>query len=79
MTVKWLVCYVVRIWAPQNGLMDKNRFTSYALVWLILFYLMTVKVIPPLVELVKCATENSHKIIEGILLCLYGCTIICVG
>lgn len=66
-TVKWLVCYVVRIWAPQNGFTRGNLFTSYALVWLVLFYLMTIKVIPPVVELVKCATEHSHKIIEGIL------------
>lgn len=72
MTVKWLACYVVRIWAPQNGLTDKNLFASYALVWLVLFYLMTVKVIPPLVKLVKSATKSSHKIIEGILM-LDGC------
>lgn len=66
-TVKWFVCFVVKLWAPQNELISRNLFTSYALVWLALFYLMSEKIVPPLSKLVKCATPNDHKIIEGTL------------
>lgn len=69
-TVKWLVCFVVKKWAPENNLKDKNFFTSYALVWLMLFYLITEKVIPPLTELVKKANKNDYKIIEGMIYCV---------
>jgi len=65
--VKWLVCVIVKLWAPKNGLIDKSYFTSYALMWLMLFYLMTKNVVPTLAQLVKCATKNDHTIIEGIL------------
>lgn len=63
--VKWLVC-AVKFWALENNLIDKTLFTSYALVWLVLFYLMTKKVIPPIIELKKNATKDDQKIIEGI-------------
>jgi len=69
-TVKWLVCVIVKHWALQNGLKDRNLFTSYALVWLVLFYLMTENVVPSLNELRKKATKNDHKIIEGIFIIL---------
>lgn len=64
-TVKWLVCVIVKNWALQNGLKDRKLFTSYALIWLVLFYLMTEKLIPSLIELRKYATEADHKVIEG--------------
>lgn len=64
-TVKWLVCVIVKNWALQNGLKNKHLFTSYALIWLVLFYLMTEKVVPSLIELRKYATEADHKVIEG--------------
>jgi len=63
--VKWLVCVIVKIWALQNGLKDRNLFTSYALIWLVLFYLMTEKVVPSLIELRQTATKADHKVIEG--------------
>lgn len=66
-TVKWLVCFVVKQWAPENNLKNKNLFTSYALVWLMLFYLMIVKVIPPVTELVKKANKKEYIIIEGMI------------
>lgn len=64
-TVKWLVCVIVKNWALQNGLKDRHLFTSYALIWLVLFYLMTEKVVPSLIELRKNATKDDHKVIEG--------------
>lgn len=66
-TVKWLVCVIVNKWAFQNGLKDRHFFTSYALIWMVLFYLMTEKVVPSVMELRQKATKNDHKIIEGTL------------
>jgi len=64
-TVKWLVCTIVKIWAPQNNLNNKDMFTSYALVWLVLFYLMDKKVIPSLAEILEKVSEYERRIIEG--------------
>lgn len=63
--VMWLVCVIVKIWAPQNGLKDKIAFTNYALIWLVLFYLMIKKVVPPLVDTIKNVNKNDHVIVEG--------------
>ncbi|VVC37663.1 Hypothetical protein CINCED_3A006454 [Cinara cedri] len=69
-TVKWIVCVVAKKWALQNNLKDRKLFTSYALVWLVLFYLMVENVIPPLVEIVKNTTFDTQEYIEG-----WNCTI----
>lgn len=66
--VKWLVYVVLKHWAPQYSLKDKHVFTSYALVWLVLFYLMTENVVPSLAELRKYADTSEYKIIEGIII-----------
>jgi len=70
-TVKWLVCIIVKHWALQNGLKDRHLFTSYALIWLVLFYLMTEKVVPSVMELRQKASKDDHKIIEGTFIVLY--------
>lgn len=64
-TVKWLACVIVKNWAPQNNLIDKNMFTSYGLLWLVLFYLMTKNIVPSLVKLVSNIKITERKIIEG--------------
>jgi len=46
--IHWIVFAVVKHWALQNDLKNQSMFTSYALAWLVLFYLMTVNVVPPL-------------------------------
>ncbi|XP_060841499.1 uncharacterized protein LOC132922160 [Rhopalosiphum padi] len=46
--VHWIVCAVVKRWALQNDMKNQSMFTSYALAWLVLFYLMTIEVVPPL-------------------------------
>lgn len=62
--VHWIVCAVVKRWALQNDLKNQSMFTSYALAWLVLFYLMTVDVVPPLELLRKHATpENGSDVI----------------
>lgn len=70
-TVKWLVCVIVKHWALQNGLKDRHLFTSYALIWLVLFYLMNEKVVPSVMELRQKASKDDHKIIEGTFIVLY--------
>lgn len=64
-TVKWLACVIVKNWAPQNNLIDKTMFTSYALIWLVLFYLMTKNIVPSLVKLMSNIKITDRKIIEG--------------
>lgn len=71
--VMWLVYVVLKHWAPQYNLKDKNVFTSYAMVWLVLFYLMTENVVPSLAELRKYADTSEHKIIEGKIIIIMSC------
>jgi len=75
-----MVCAVVKHWALQNDLKNQSMFTSYALAWLVLFYLMTVNVVPPLKLLRDNAVYSSNVLrnempdemfIEGIKLNKY--------
>lgn len=63
--VMWLVCAIVKIWAPHNDLKNKTAFTNYGLIWLVLFYLMIKKVVPPLVDTIKNVNKNDRVIVEG--------------
>lgn len=69
--VHWIVCAVVKRWALQNDLKNQSMFTSYALVWLVLFYLMTIDVVPALQLLRQHAnysqiqSESDVMFIEG--------------
>lgn len=69
--IHWIVCAVVKRWALQNDLKHQSMFTSYALAWLVLFYLMTIKVVPPLKILRDNASPNSDiMFIEGTQICI---------
>jgi len=57
--VHWIVCAVVKRWALQNDMKNQSMFTSYALAWLVLFYLMTIDVVPPLKLLRKHADYSK--------------------
>jgi hypothetical protein len=59
--VHWIVCAVVKRWALQNDLKNQSMFTSYALVWLVLFYLMTIDVVPPL-KLLRSYANYSEQL-----------------
>lgn len=59
--VHWVVCAVVKRWALQNDLKNQSMFTSYALAWLVLFYLMTRKVVPPLKLLRDHAVYSKNR------------------
>lgn len=59
--VHWVVCAVVKRWALQNDLKSQSMFTSYALAWLVLFYLMTRKVVPPLKFLRDHAVYSNNR------------------
>jgi len=71
--VHWIVCAVVKRWALQNDMKNQSMFTSYALAWLVLFYLMTIDVVPPLILLrehanySKDASRSDVMFIEGTL------------
>lgn len=70
--VHWIVCAVVKRWALQNEMKNQSMFTSYALAWLVLFYLMTIQVVPPLMLLrehadySKGTSRSDVMFIEGI-------------
>lgn len=79
--VHWVVCAVVKRWALQNNIKNQTMFSSYALAWLVLFYLMTVKVVPPLKLLRDNAvySKNASKdvisdemFIEGTCIIIYS-------
>ncbi|XP_060862607.1 uncharacterized protein LOC132939454 [Metopolophium dirhodum] len=57
--VHWIVCAVVKRWALQNDMKNQSMFTSYALAWLVLFYLMTIDVVPPLILLRQHANYSK--------------------
>lgn len=59
--VHWVVCAVVKRWALQNDLKNQGMFTSYALAWMVLFYLMTIGVVPPLKFLRDNAQYSEDK------------------
>lgn len=65
--VKWLACVIVKNWAPQNNLIGRNKFTSYGLIWLVLFYLMTKNIVPSVMKLGSNIKLTDRKLIEGIL------------
>lgn len=71
--VHWIVCAVVKRWALQNDMKNQSMFTSYALAWLVLFYLMTIDVVPPLILLrehanySKDTSRSDVMFIEGTL------------
>jgi len=77
--VHWIVCAVVKRWALQNDLKNQSMFTSYALAWLVLFYLMTIDVVPPLMLLREHADysrntfESDLMFIDGTLFFLKSC------
>jgi len=60
-SVHWTVCAVVKHWALQNDLKNRSGFTSYALAWIVLFYLMTIKVVPPLKFLRDNAVYSNYR------------------
>lgn len=62
----WVVCAVVKHWALQNDLKNQSMFTSYALAWLVLFYLMTINVVPPL-KLLRDNAVYSQNLSRNII------------
>uniref|UniRef100_A0A1B6DRG3 C2H2-type domain-containing protein n=1 Tax=Clastoptera arizonana TaxID=38151 RepID=A0A1B6DRG3_9HEMI len=54
--VFWLVT-AVKYWAESNNLKNSNRFTSYALIWMVMYFLMQLK--QPVVFPVE-ALRKSH-------------------
>lgn len=62
----WIVC-AVRKWALQNNFISQFLFSSYGLIWLVLFYLIAEKIVPSLKQLLKHKDSDEEKYVEGIL------------
>lgn len=75
--VHWVVCAIVKRWALQNDMKHQSMFTSFALTWLVLFYLMATEVVPPLkllreyADYSKNTLESDFMFIEGTLIFFY--------
>lgn len=50
--IKYLVC-AVKLWMKFNDLADRNLFTTYAQIWMVLFFLMQpqIAVVPTVIAL----------------------------
>ncbi|XP_015377735.1 PREDICTED: terminal uridylyltransferase 7-like [Diuraphis noxia] len=57
--VHWVVCAIVKRWALQNDVKSHSMFTTFALTWLVIFYLMAVEVVPPLILLREHADSSK--------------------
>ncbi|XP_003246117.1 terminal uridylyltransferase Tailor-like [Acyrthosiphon pisum] len=73
--VHWVVCAVVKRWALQNDMKHTSMFTSFALTWLVLFYLMATDVVPPL-KLLREHADYSKNTIKSDLMFIedWDCT-----
>jgi len=69
--VHWVVCAVVKRWALQNNMKNRSMFTSFALAWLVLYYLMASEVVPPL-KLIREHADYSNNISESDLMFIEG-------
>nr|XP_018917437.1 PREDICTED: speckle targeted PIP5K1A-regulated poly(A) polymerase-like [Bemisia tabaci]XP_018917438.1 PREDICTED: speckle targeted PIP5K1A-regulated poly(A) polymerase-like [Bemisia tabaci]XP_018917439.1 PREDICTED: speckle targeted PIP5K1A-regulated poly(A) polymerase-like [Bemisia tabaci]XP_018917440.1 PREDICTED: speckle targeted PIP5K1A-regulated poly(A) polymerase-like [Bemisia tabaci]XP_018917441.1 PREDICTED: speckle targeted PIP5K1A-regulated poly(A) polymerase-like [Bemisia tabaci]XP_01 len=54
--IRWVIV-AVKYWAQVCALASSVNFTNYALTWMVLFYLMTKKLIPP----VSCMMDLQSK------------------
>jgi len=60
--IHWVVCAIVKRWAIQNDMKNPSMFTSFALTWLVLFYLMAAEVVPPLKLLREHADYSKNTL-----------------
>ncbi|XP_065201731.1 uncharacterized protein LOC135832419 [Planococcus citri] len=66
--IKYLVC-AVKLWMKKNDLADRNLFTTYAQIWMVLFFLMQPEhaVVPTVLNLRKelPLEQKDHVTVEG--------------
>lgn len=61
--VHWVVV-AVKHWAITLNLVSDD-FSSFSLIWLVLFVMMYQKIVPPIVNLWKMHRNQSPNFIEG--------------
>nr|XP_018903271.1 PREDICTED: uncharacterized protein LOC109034524 [Bemisia tabaci] len=73
--VRWLVI-AVKSWAHACGLLSSSDFTTYAVTWLVLFFLMSKKLVPsvasfmfksrnvPLIQGWRCSFDDTEVLCE---------------
>lgn len=67
MRVKYLVC-AVKLWMKLNNFSDRHLFTTYAQIWMVLFFLMQpdIAVVPTVLKLrLMLPNEQQQFNIEG--------------
>lgn len=65
--VKYLVC-AVKLWMKLNNFADRHLFTTYAQIWMVLFFLMQpeIAVVPPVLKLRHMLPNEQQQFnIEG--------------
>ncbi|XP_050062298.1 uncharacterized protein LOC114122721 isoform X2 [Aphis gossypii] len=72
--VNWIVCAVVKYWALQSCMKNRNMFKSYSLAWLVLFYLIVIHVIPPLMFLRRHADYSKSLTSDVMFIEDWDCT-----
>ncbi|XP_025197002.1 terminal uridylyltransferase Tailor-like isoform X3 [Melanaphis sacchari] len=61
--VRWVVI-AVKHWAVSLKLLSDN-FSTYSLIWLVLYFMMQYKVVPPIIELWRIHHRHVPNYIEG--------------
>lgn len=61
--VRWVVV-AVKHWAVTLNLIN-NDFSSFSLIWLVLFVMMLYQIVPPIIHLWKMQNNNESHYTEG--------------
>lgn len=61
--VRWVVV-AVKHWAVTFNLLC-DYFSSYSIVWLVLFVMMRHRIVPPIIDLWKLNFDHEPNYIEG--------------
>lgn len=61
--VRWVVV-AVKHWAVTFNLLSDD-FSSFSLVWLVLFVMMQHRIVPPIIDLWKLHIDHEPNYVEG--------------
>lgn len=66
--VRW-VAIAVKHWAINFDLVSDD-FSSFSLLWMVLFVMMQLQIVPPIINLWKMHCNSDPNYTEGKILCL---------
>jgi len=61
--VRWVVI-AVKHWAITHNLIS-DEFSSFSLIWLVLFVMMKYQIVPPIIDLWRMHCNHEPNYIEG--------------